>query len=173
MNSSGQIAGTASTVTGEQHAFLWSRDKMTDLGTLSSSGPRHSTAYAISSNGYVTGASNSGGFNHAFLARNGRITDVGVIPGCFQSNGYGVNSRGEVVGDCSLQGSSSPLPYAAFLYSAGIIYDLNKITNAPKSFTDRVSLVTATAISDSGYILASGYNSATGGVQLYLLKRLQ
>ena len=179
MNSSGQVAGKANTPNGEIHAFLWSKGAMIDLEALPNSIRKQSEAYAISSNGYVTGISyvngllGGGNYSRAFLAGRGKIIDLGLIAGASQSVGRAVNNRGEVVGECVFEAPASPLPYAAFLYSEGVMYDLNKLVIPQKSLIGRVNLISAYAVTDSGYILALGFNSATGGMQTYLLKRLQ
>jgi probable HAF family extracellular repeat protein len=54
INPRSQVVGTGSTASGEQHAFIWDRGVMTDLGTL---GPNFTfgIALAINPRGDVVG----------------------------------------------------------------------------------------------------------------------
>jgi probable HAF family extracellular repeat protein len=67
-----------------------------DLGTL---GGTTSGAHALSSNGLVAGESTlTDGTTHAFLWRDGRLLDLGVLPDGTYSVALGVNAAGVVVG---------------------------------------------------------------------------
>ena len=78
-----------------------------DLGTL---GGSYSYAFGISPDGDVVGASATAGQDHAFLWRNGTMTDLGTLAGSDGSSAArGVNRRGEVVGQSSTSdGQSQP-----------------------------------------------------------------
>ncbi len=94
INSSGQVTGYSETSDTPVHAFLYSKGKMSDLGTLP--GGDKSVGNAISGGekrgkkergredenadtAQVTGYANiAGGANHAFLYRNGKMSDLGV-----------------------------------------------------------------------------------------------
>ena len=66
INDSGQIVGLSFTASGQIHAFLYSGEKMTDLGTLP--GGTYSYAYGINNNGQIVGYSRTpSGQDHAFL----------------------------------------------------------------------------------------------------------
>jgi probable HAF family extracellular repeat protein len=65
INARGQVVGESTTATGEQHASLWEKGTMTDLGTL---GGCCSGANAINARGQVVGISGPVGQNgHAVL----------------------------------------------------------------------------------------------------------
>jgi probable HAF family extracellular repeat protein len=83
-------------------AFLWDKGTMRDLGGFRRGGkPGYGIAHAINDAGRVVGeASSPGGHGHAFLWRDGGMTDLGVLsdePG-IASAARGINRRGEVVG---------------------------------------------------------------------------
>jgi probable HAF family extracellular repeat protein len=67
INDSGLVVGACETASGYQHACLWNKGKITDLGTLPG-GEDYSTANAINSRGQVVGRSNTAsGEYHALL----------------------------------------------------------------------------------------------------------
>jgi len=86
------------------HAFRWQDGFMTDIGAerfdLSSA-----SAW-ISENGLIAGFAENGEIDpvttfpelHAALWQNGGITDLGALPGGYESVANSVNSRGQVVG---------------------------------------------------------------------------
>ena len=68
---------------------------ITDLGTLP--GGDFSVAEGINARGQVVGESNTAsGATHAFLWEDGRMTDLGTLPGGGEA--HGINARGQVVG---------------------------------------------------------------------------
>jgi probable HAF family extracellular repeat protein len=93
---------------------------ITDLGTL---GGRISLASGINASGQVVGESiNSGGELHAFLYSDGKMIDLGTLPGGHESWGYGINASGQVVGMSRLP--PFDLTVHAFLYRDGVMTDL-------------------------------------------------
>jgi len=73
-----------------------SRYRVTDLGTL---GGAESEAWALNERGDVAGwAQNAAGGRRAFLFRDGKMSDLGVLPGHGSSEAYGVNDQGQVAG---------------------------------------------------------------------------
>ena len=117
---------------------------MIDLGTL---GGDSSCANAVNASGEVVGESayNVSGDMHAFLYRNGKMTDLGTLPGgSAGSDAYAINDSGEVVGTSSFDSSGHS---HAFLYKNGKMTDLGTLPG----YTDSV----ATGINDSGQIVGS------------------
>jgi probable HAF family extracellular repeat protein len=89
INDLGQIVGKSA-----NHAFLWERGQMTDLGTL---GGDASSANAINDRGQIVGESETAtGEVHAFLWERGSMKDLGK-PG-ETSSAHGINNEGVIVG---------------------------------------------------------------------------
>lgn len=99
VNSSGDIVGRY-TLNGVSHAFLWKRGlapsyAVTDLGTF---GGNQSFAYGISEAGWVAGgATTKFDHQHAFLSKDGTLTDLGLLGG---ANSVSTNPNG--AGDVSV-----------------------------------------------------------------------
>lgn len=119
-----------------------------DLGTL---GGSWSMARAINGRDEVVGFSGmAGGENHPFLWRQGRMIDLGVLPG---STGFGVatgiNDRGEVVGVSETASGSMH----AFLWYGGHMTDLGTLGGGA-SF--------ALAINNRSQVVGYSYGPADG-----------
>jgi probable HAF family extracellular repeat protein len=127
ISNQGTVAGTADTATADPlcafddcfypNAFQWRNGVLTNLGALP--GSPYSGASWISSNGLIAGVSENGqndpltGFpvGHAVLWQGGGITDLGTLPGGYNSVAQAVNSRGQVVG---LATNGTPDPFSIF-----------------------------------------------------------
>jgi len=101
--------------TATHHAFLYSRGKMQDIGTLP--GSANSMGVGINDRGeiagYATSYTQSGTSRmHAFFYSHGRMMDLGMPPGCVQSEAWGISATGQVVGRCLLtSGLEGPFLY--------------------------------------------------------------
>lgn len=101
INKGGDVIGYATLSDGYEHAFSYAGGIMRDLGTLGGS----SYAYGINDAGAIVGYSwRSDGENpHAFLYLNGVMIDLNtLIPagsGWELLEAYGINNRGEIVGE--------------------------------------------------------------------------
>jgi probable HAF family extracellular repeat protein len=88
-----------------------------------------------------------------------KVQDLGTLGGS-QSQAYGINDADKVVGHSFTSGDVSQ---HAFLYSDGVMKDLNSLIPADSGWDFRV----ATAINDNGHI--AGYGFKDGQVHAFLL----
>jgi probable HAF family extracellular repeat protein len=103
INDIGQVVGASENATGRMRAFRWVNGTMRSLGTL---GGNVSGAAAINNLGHVVGLSKVTGnirdpqgnaIVHAFLLKNGVMTDLGTLGG-LSSAALDINDAGQVVG---------------------------------------------------------------------------
>ena len=154
VNASGQVTGYSG-----QHAFLTGPNGVgiTDLGSLQIQpvyGSTPSFGNAVNAGGEVTGYSQleNRGPTHAFLFANGHMNDLGTLPNDQNSFGLGINDQGQVVGESAYD--LDPNDYRAFLYSDGVMTDLNTLIDPSLGFR----LTEAHSISDTGFISGTGFD---------------
>ncbi|MEK7153774.1 MAG: hypothetical protein AAB834_07520, partial [Patescibacteria group bacterium] len=96
VNDEGQVIGNSDTTDGSVHACVWQHNKLSDADF----GVGGSTGNAISANGLGTGgATFQGGHLHAALWDwNGKLVDLGTLPGADFSYGHAVNDGKIIVG---------------------------------------------------------------------------
>jgi len=195
INDSGSITGNsqlASSATGgaAAHAFLCPSPLragpigMRDLGTL---GGSFSYGMSINANNHVVGYSTVNNVDsrvHAFWFDGNGMKDLGTLAPRSsnaledQSFALGVNSADQVVGytylpgpnantDPAIQPGTSPVSQVAFVWSQGVMKDLNTLIG---SATEKYHLSSAIAINDNGQIVASALSKATGTRRAVLLK---
>ena len=157
INQSGAIAGAADDSNGAFHAVVYTGGAWIDLGIPN--GYVSSAAAAISNSGLVAGTlADPYGATMGFLwspSDPGVMTLLGALTPGGDSQAYGVNSSGVVVG--SADG-------VALLYDGSGIYDLNTLLGASSTGW---KLEAATAIDDAGQIVGYGeYNGAAHGFLL-------
>jgi probable HAF family extracellular repeat protein len=161
LNERGEVVGGA-LLQGDaiNHPFLWDGEKMIDLVAPPFGGSADGEAAWINEAGEVVGNAPvpgpcPGGPNaghehwHAFLWKNGVMTDLGLLPGSSLTGATFINSKLQVVG------SAFPCDFSAetaFLWEDGSMVDLNSLIppNSP------LYIFTASFIDDRGQIAAFG-----------------
>jgi probable HAF family extracellular repeat protein len=161
INNAGQVVGSAlTTVVGSlgpvYHAFLWQNGVMTDLGVLP--GLEESGAAAINSLGQIVGSSDRTDpetytvTSYSFLYSDGVMTTLPVPSS--ESYAGDINDSGQVVG--TMRAGNGVGPWRAYLYSDGVVTDLNSLIPAGSG----LHLYSATAINNAGQIVGYAYDAA-------------
>ncbi|NUM48276.1 MAG: molybdopterin-dependent oxidoreductase [Anaerolineales bacterium] len=132
INNLGQIVGSSYTAGGQEHAFLWQNNIMTDLGALATS----SVAYAISNAGLIVGSSD--GQAVSWTGTPGSIADLGFLPGGTVSTAEGVNTAGRIVGSGDTT-NVVPFGYRAFSYQGGTMTDLGTLPGGSWSYAHDIN----------------------------------
>jgi probable HAF family extracellular repeat protein len=160
LNERGEVVGGA-LLPGDEinHPFLWDGEKLIDLVARPFGGSADGEAFWINEAGEVVGIAGipapcpgstpSREAAHAFLWRNGAMTDLGALPGSAISQANFINSRSQIVGD------STPCDFSAitaFLWENGSLADLNTLISP----STPIFVFTASFISDQGEIAAFG-----------------
>jgi probable HAF family extracellular repeat protein len=185
INDSGFITGNSqlrATDSQTVHAFLSPSPMgtgaigMRDLGTL---GGSFSYGMAINAKNHVVGYSTTNKVDsrvHAFLFDGNVMKDLGSLAGKTssaledQSVALGINSSSQVVGysylpginpntDPAIQPGTSPVQQVAFVWSLGVMRDLNKLIGTA---AEKYHLTSAVAINDKGQIAATAVLKGTG-----------
>jgi probable HAF family extracellular repeat protein len=174
LNNRGQVAGT-SNLAGDQscHPFLWDKKGgMKDLGTL---GGDSGLAFFVNDAGEVVGVANLPGVlgcdqfktpQHAFLWKNGVMTDLGAPDSDPCSFASAINSKHQIVGFGSDCQTNFPSPsYRALLSEDGEpMLDLNTLIPPNPG----LQLGWAAYINDHGEIAAVGTFS-NGDIHAFVL----
>jgi probable HAF family extracellular repeat protein len=108
---------------------------------------------AINAKGQAVGwGKTRAGYTHAFLYANGMTIDLGSLSGNGNSEAYGINDNGQVVGWSHIAGNQLK---HAFLYSAGVMTDLGTLCTGVPPVCGTES--DAIAINASGQIVGTSY----------------
>jgi probable HAF family extracellular repeat protein len=118
------------------HPFLWDHGKLLDLNTSTIGGNPLSADWFNDAGeivGYAEFPTPGGAVFDAYLWRNGVATDLGHFSGDCGSRAWGINARGQVVGNsdffCDVDLTIFPegFPHHAFLWENGDLVDLNSL----------------------------------------------
>lgn len=152
LSNKGQVVGAADLpgdILNQEHPFLWENGVFTDLGTL---GGRLGRAEKINDAGQVVGDATFTGdlIDHAVIWHNGTKSDLGTVGDDACSQGFDINSRGQVVG---WSGACDQSTLRASLWEAGgPMVDLNTLISSNPA----IYVYFAVNINDRGEIAAAG-----------------
>jgi probable HAF family extracellular repeat protein len=166
INNRGQVIGSSDLEGGNaRHPFLWSQGRLKDIGTF---GGLFGNANFLNDAGEVVGYGGLPGdqVNHAMHAflwklKDDELTDLGTVGGDQCSEGWGINSKGQVVGH---SGACDFSAIRASLWDGGPMVDLNTLVT-PSSV---LQLLIAYSINDRGEIAGDG-TLANGDTHAFLL----
>ena len=163
INNHGEVVGLGIGQNHAGHAILRHADgSLFDIDNLLN--PLHdpqsgSRAYGINDLGQVVGYN---GNSHAFLYANEAVLDLGTLGGG-ASEATGINIHGQIVGNSY----TSNMRIHAFLYSDGVLYDLNTMIDPSLGW----ELLHAEAINNSGQIAGYGYNG-NGQMRAFIISTI-
>ncbi|HEX3745061.1 MAG TPA: FG-GAP-like repeat-containing protein [Bryobacteraceae bacterium] len=160
VNNSGQVAG--SSVTGQNHAYLYSNGVMQDLGTLGTGSSAYSYGQGLNNSGQVVGYSNPNpdtNFhqNDAFLY-SGTMQDLGLPSGATNSYAAAIDDSGAIAGYFNPDSASTHV----FLLVGGVYKDLGTLQGNTLG-----AVATASAISANGLVAGSS-TLANGSTHAFL-----
>ena len=140
-----------------EHAFLWTKRVMKDLGVLP--GTTASSAYAINTAGHVVGIAEGGGLQRAYLYRDGVMLDLQPNEPSPFSGARGLDDADQVVGYASLASPSGVVQSQAFLWDDGVMKPLGMARSTDTSSS-------ATAINNHGVVvgISTSYKNPVGFV---------
>jgi probable HAF family extracellular repeat protein len=176
LNNAGQVVGWAWDTARRTRAFLWTPGSgMLDLGDL---GAPTAVAAALNDNGEVVGVAEPAGqpfgIQHAFLWRQGVMSDLGVLPEAGSPGPFGpelvntaaasINDAGQIVGNSYPGSPERPGP---FLWQDDVMRNLNDLVESGSGWT----IIEANDINEHGQIVGSA-RSASGDLRAVVLTPL-
>ena len=134
-------------------AFIYDGNDIRDLGSLGGIENEHCNAIDINNKGQIAGRSmTTGGATRAFIYENSVMQNIGTL-GSY-SSALAINDLGLAVGIYN-----TPTESHAFIYSNGVIKDLNELVADWGNWGTGGYLEAATDINEDGQIVGYGYNS--------------
>jgi probable HAF family extracellular repeat protein len=136
---------------------------ITDLGTLGGLG---SESRALNNQGEVVGdAPIKDGNSHAFLWQNGKMADLGTLPGYASSVALGINDKGQVVGYLSTGSGFNGGDRHAFLWENGHMALLGSPGSIAVGINNQSQVIGQSAAADGtthGYVWQDGQTTDLG-----------
>jgi len=170
LNERGEVVGGA-LLPGDliNQPFLWNGEKLIDLVTPPFVQSGNGEANWINEAGEVVGIASlpaqcpgsATDMVHAFLWRNGAMTDLGSVDGTSLSRADFINSQGQIVGEAWTCDNSI---FDGFLWENGAIVDLNALVPA----NPQLHISLASFIDDTG-VIGAFTNTANGDLHAALL----
>ena len=157
INNLGDVVGAS--WAGQAQAYVWIGGIGHYLNTPSSTS---SYAWDINDNRQVVGAvslNSHGGSNPFIWTEADGMVVIPNLPNASICSAYGINSTGQVVGECSMSGANH-----SFLWSDGVLTDLNDLIDPASGWW----ISEARAINDQGQIVGHGVN-ADGEIRGFVL----
>lgn len=143
INDNGHVTGWSG-LSSYEHAYFYDGTTMHDIGYLGTSRPRRTLAFDINNNDQIVGSCGV----LAFLYSDGTMNSLGHLGGS-ESDAYGINDSGQVVGRSWITGNTTP---HAFLYDGSVMIDLNTLLQANSGW----ELTEARDINNLGQIVGQG-----------------
>lgn len=158
INSHDQVVGWVR-IGVDQHAFLWDRGTLRDLGTVSGAS---TIATAINDSGVVTGwgaTTPTSGVSQIFRW-DGEMHALGCPAGTIHCEALAINARGDVVGEALVSITDGEV---AFLHRDGVFHRLDDLVQDSAGWR----LGIAVSVNDAGQIVGTGtLNGAPHGFLL-------
>ncbi|WP_435019355.1 hypothetical protein TA3x_001252 [Tundrisphaera sp. TA3] len=159
INNAGQALGYSYFADGMVRSHLWDQGVIRDVGSLGG----RTYANGLNESGVVVGGSEvyRNQF-HAFVSRNGVMTDLGILPGGGNSYAIAIGDAGDIVGTAAIKDFG---PMHGFLFRDGRMIDLNTLIAEDLGLT----ITSAIDINASGQILGFATDRKTGLFNTVLL----
>lgn len=162
VNDSGQVTGSGAA------PFIALDTTLTSIPLLAAApAGTQSNPTAINNAGQIVGWQLSGKSYQGYFYVNGTTSALAGVPLSVLQPAIALNNAGQVVGFTQTSSTSAVVP---FLLANGLYSNLNTLVSASDPNQRYVTLTSAYAISDAGWIVATGTDSRTPGVSnAYLL----
>lgn len=142
---------------GETHAYFW--DPNAGETDMTENRYQHAYPQGINASGQVTGFAYAPGYKAWFFDPQNGFQELGSLFGFPWTHAFGLNDKGDVVGDSYFVGDHGFIYPRAFIWRSGVMTNINDIPIDGGGPWDHFD--TANAISNSGVIIGTG---TMGGV---------